>query len=51
MKSMQCPCGQELTGNTDAEFIAAVNAHLDAEHPEMSGKYTDEMILSRAQEV
>ena len=51
MKAMQCPCGQEITGQTDEEFVAAVNEHLATAHPEMAGKYTAEQILSRAQEV
>ena len=51
MKAMSCPCGEQVTGETDEEFVAAVNAHLTTAHPEMSGKYTDEQILSRAQEV
>jgi hypothetical protein len=50
MKAMNCPCGEQITGETDEEFIAAVNEHLSSAHPEMAGKYTDEQILSRAQE-
>lgn len=51
MKAMTCPCGEALTGQTDEEFVEAVNAHFAAAHPEMSGKYTPEQMLSRAQEV
>ena len=50
MKVMTCPCGATLSGETDDEFVAAVNAHMGDAHPEMAGKYTDEQILSRAQE-
>jgi hypothetical protein len=50
MKVMSCPCGEQITAETDDEFVAAVNAHLDSAHPEMAGKYTEEQILSRAQE-
>jgi len=51
MKAMNCPCGEQITGETDAEFIANVNEHLSTTHPKMAGKYTDEQILSRAQEI
>jgi hypothetical protein len=50
MKTMTCPCGEPLSGDTDAEFVNAVKSHLTASHPEMSGHYTDEQILSRAQD-
>ncbi|MEV4418739.1 DUF1059 domain-containing protein [Patulibacter sp. NPDC049589] len=47
---MTCPCGASLSGETDDEFVQSVNEHMSAAHPEMAGKYTDEQILSRAQE-
>ena len=51
MKAMNCPCGKPITGETDEVFVANVNEHLSAAHPEIGSKYTDEQILSRAQEV
>ena len=51
MKTMTCPCGETLTGETDEDFVESVNKHFEAAHPEMAGKYTPEQILSRAQEV
>jgi hypothetical protein len=51
MKTMNCPCGEALSGETDDDFVAAVNQHMDTAHPEMAGKYTPEQILSRAQQV
>jgi len=51
MKTMTCPCGETLTGETDEDFVESVNKHFEAAHPEMAGKYTREQILSRAQEV
>lgn len=51
MKVMNCPCGTQLSGDTDDEFVRSVNEHMSEAHPEMAGKYTDEQILSRAQEV
>jgi hypothetical protein len=50
MKAMTCPCGESLTGETDQDFVDAVNKHFETAHPEMSGKYTPEQILSRAQD-
>lgn len=50
MKTMTCPCGALIEGETDDEFVSAVEAHMSATHPEMAGKYTPEQILSRAQE-
>jgi hypothetical protein len=50
MKVMTCPCGQALSGETDDDFVASVNQHMESAHPEMAGKYTPEQILSRAQE-
>jgi hypothetical protein len=49
MKFTQCPCGARLEGATDEDFVAAVKKHFEDVHPEMSGHYTDEQILSRAQ--
>ncbi len=51
MKAMTCPCGEQLTGETDEQFVANVQQHLSSAHPEMAGAYTDEQILSRAQEI
>lgn len=51
VKAMNCPCGQQLSGETDEEFVTTVNEHLSTAHPEMGAKYTDEQILSRAQEI
>ncbi len=50
MKTMTCPCGEQITGENDEQFVAAVNAHMETAHPEMAGKYTNEQILSRASE-
>jgi hypothetical protein len=50
MKTMTCPCGEKITGETDDEFVDNVNAHLSSAHPEMAGHYSAEQILSRATE-
>jgi hypothetical protein len=47
---MTCPCGEPLRGETDEEFVESVKNHFTAAHPQLSGHYTDEQILSRAQD-
>jgi predicted small metal-binding protein len=51
MKTMTCPCGQEVSGETDEEFVEKITAHIESAHPELAGKYTPEQMLSRAREV
>jgi hypothetical protein len=51
VKSLICPCGEELTGTNDSEFVECVNKHLEVVHPDLVGKYTPEEMLSRAQDV
>lgn len=51
MKVTTCPCGELLVGETDEEFVATVNAHFAAVHPDLVGEYSDAAILSRAKEV
>ena len=48
MKVMTCPCGEELQGGTEDEFVAVVTEHVSDTHPELVGKYRREDMLSRA---
>jgi hypothetical protein len=50
VKVMTCPCGEPIRGETDEEFVESVKAHFTESHPQLSGHYTDEQILSRAQD-
>ena len=50
MKWMNCPCGHLIEGESDEDFVEAVNDHFQEAHPEMFGKYTEEQMLSRAQD-
>ncbi len=42
-----CPCGAQLVGRTDDDFVAAVDGHLQAKHEGRT--YPASMILSMAQ--
>ena len=48
MKVVNCPCGKVVEAETDDEIVEKVEAHVAADHPEMVGKYTREVILSMA---
>jgi hypothetical protein len=48
MKVVHCPCGEDVQADDEDGLVIAVNAHLDEKHPEMSGKYSREQILSMA---
>jgi hypothetical protein len=46
--AVRCPCGLEITGQDENGVVAAVNAHLDAEHPRVAGAYDRDDILTLA---
>jgi predicted small metal-binding protein len=50
MKVVTCPCGEQISGETDDEIVEAVNQHLQESHPDLAGKYSREQILSMAQD-
>jgi len=50
MKVVHCPCGKNVEGETDDALVQAVEAHVDADHPDMKGKYSREQILGMAHE-
>jgi hypothetical protein len=49
-KVVNCPCGVTLRGETDDELVAAVEAHVRSDHPEMVDTMTRETVLGMAQE-
>ena len=49
-KLINCECGEAVRGSTDAELIAAVQAHVNRDHPELIGKLSGQDILSKAEE-
>jgi hypothetical protein len=46
-KMLMCPCGEQLVGRTDDDFVTAVDAHLQAAHEGRT--YPASMILQMAQ--
>jgi predicted small metal-binding protein len=48
MKVVHCPCGTDVSGETDEELVTNVQAHISAEHPEQAGKYSSEQIVEMA---
>ncbi len=48
MKVVHCPCGTDVSGETDEQLVTNVQEHIGAEHPEMAGKYSTEQILEMA---
>ena len=47
-KEVDCPCGETLRGETDDELVAAVEAHVQADHPDMVGTMTRDKIMEMA---
>jgi hypothetical protein len=50
MKVVHCPCGQDVSGETDDELVANVEKHIDETHPDLAGKYSREEIMGMAHE-
>jgi hypothetical protein len=50
MKVVHCPCGTDVSGETDDELVAAVEAHVQSDHPDMVGQMDREQILGMAHE-
>jgi hypothetical protein len=47
-KAVDCPCGVTLVGETDDELVTNVEAHVQADHPEMVGTMTRDKIMEMA---
>jgi predicted small metal-binding protein len=50
MKVVHCPCGKDVSGETDDELVAAVEQHVESDHPDMVGQHSREQILGMAHE-
>jgi predicted small metal-binding protein len=48
VKVVHCPCGTDVSGETDDELVAAVEAHVQSDHPDMVGQMSREQILEMA---
>ena len=49
-KIANCECGYIARGNNDEEVIAALDAHIRRDHPEMVGKYERQQLLDLIEE-
>jgi predicted small metal-binding protein len=48
-KLINCECGQIVRGESDDELVAAAQAHIDRDHPELVGKLSRDDILGMAE--
>lgn len=48
MKIVHCPCGKDVEGETDDQLVENVKQHIQADHPDMVGKYSREQIIEMA---
>ena len=47
-KVINCQCGATVRGETDDEFVAASENHVQTEHPYLVGRFSREQFLSVA---
>jgi len=48
-KLINCECGQVVRGETDDELVAAAQAHIDRDHPDLVGKLSRDDILGMSE--
>jgi Protein of unknown function (DUF1059) len=48
MKVVHCPCGVDVSGESDDELVTNVEQHIESDHPDMVGSYSREQILGMA---
>lgn len=49
-KVVHCPCGTDISAESDDELVSAVGRHVKERHPELDGKMTREQVLEMAHE-
>jgi hypothetical protein len=47
---VNCPCGEVVSGDSEDELVANVEAHVQDRHPELVGTMSREQILGMAQD-
>ena len=47
---VHCPCGVDVSGESEDELVTAVEAHVQEDHPDMVDSMTREQILEMAHE-
>jgi hypothetical protein len=48
MKVVHCPCGTDVSGETDDDLVENVEAHIAEDHPDLVGKYSRDDIVGMA---
>lgn len=49
-KVIHCPCGKDVSGETDDELVTNVEQHVQEQHPDRVGTMSREDILGAAHE-
>ncbi len=47
---INCECGEVVRGDSDDELVAAAEAHMRRDHPDLVGKLAREDILGMSEE-
>ena len=47
---LHCPCGYDASGETEDDLVAAVEAHVESDHPDKVGTMSREDIIGAAHE-
>ena len=48
---VNCECGEVVRGSDADEIVAAVQAHVERDHPDLIGKLSRDDILAMSEEV
>ena len=47
---VHCPCGTDVSGESEDELVSAVEAHIQSDHPDKVGTMSREEIIGAAHE-
>ena len=50
MRVVHCPCGKDVSGETEDDLVTNVEQHIEDDHPDLVGKYSREQIIEMAHE-
>ncbi len=48
--SIHCECGEVVQGEDQPALLAAARRHIDARHPELVGRLSDDELLAMARD-
>jgi hypothetical protein len=49
--TIRCRCGEVVHGEDEQTLLAAARRHVEADHPELAGRLSDEDLLAMASAV